>query len=234
MVVTELEPLKKCISLRGSLFPLSVLEISDKNLDDFEKDLNDLIKQAPNFFQNIPVVLDVHKTPELGQTLEKIRSILKRNKLILVGLRGASDQIKKEAHDLSIATLNKTRTNEPTLATRQVKTETVIQQADNVIIDKPIRSGQQIYARNGDLIVLSSVSEGAEILADGNIHIYGTLRGRALAGVQGNKSCRVFLKQAEAELISIAGIYTTKEQQLKIKDPTQIRLKDEKLEFIAL
>jgi septum site-determining protein MinC len=234
MVVTELEAQKKCISLKGSLFPLSVLEFADKNLEDFEQDLKDLVKQAPNFFQNTPIVLDVHKTSSLSLPLAEIRKIMKANKLLLVGLRGASDELKKQAHELDIAALNKSRSNEPTLATRQVKTETVIQQAESTIIDKPVRSGQQIYARDGDLIVLSSVSEGAEILADGNIHIYGSLRGRALAGIQGNKAARIFVNQAEAELMSIAGIFTTKEAQLKISQRSQVKLVDDKLVFSSV
>lgn len=236
MVVTELEPQKKSISLRGSLFPLSVLEFSGKNLDDFEKDLNEIVKQAPNFFQNTPVVLDVHRLTEVEVPFESIKKTLKDNKLILTGIRGATETIKKSALALDIPILNKSRSNEPTIATRQVKTETVIEveKAENKIIDKPVRSGQQIYARDGDLIVLASVSEGAEILADGNIHIYGALRGRALAGIQGNKDARIFLQQSEAELISIAGIYTTKEDQLKSIKPAQIRLNEDKLIFTDL
>lgn len=79
------------------------------------------------------------------------------------------------------------------------------------VINEPVRSGQQIYARGGDLIVLSSVSHGAEILADGNIHVYGTLSGRALAGVQGNADCHIFCRKLDAELVAIAGHYRVKE-----------------------
>jgi septum site-determining protein MinC len=75
------------------------------------------------------------------------------------------------------------------------------------VIVNPIRSGQQVYAKGGDLIVLAAVSAGAEILADGHIHVYGTLRGRALAGVQGDTSARIFCNGLQAELISIAGHY---------------------------
>lgn len=84
-------------------------------------------------------------------------------------------------------------------------------QSATKIIHEPVRSGQQIYAKGGDLIILSSVSHGAEVLADGNIHVYGTLSGRALAGVQGNSECRIFCKKLDAELIAIAGHYRVKE-----------------------
>jgi len=78
------------------------------------------------------------------------------------------------------------------------------------LITQPIRSGQRIYA-HGDLIVLAQVSAGAEILAEGNIHVYGSLRGRALAGVQGNIEARIFCSDLQAELISIAGTYKISE-----------------------
>ena len=103
--------------------------------------------------------------------------------------------------------------------------------AGTLVIDKPLRSGQQIYAK-GDLIVLAVVSNGAEIIAEGNIHIYAPLRGRALAGVHGNHGARIFCTCLEPELISIAGIYRTTENPLPAEvlgKSVQIRLADEKL-----
>ena len=103
--------------------------------------------------------------------------------------------------------------------------------APTLIIDKPLRSGQQVYAK-GDLVVLGLVSYGAEVIAEGNIHIYAPLRGRALAGVHGNHAARIFCTCLEPELISIAGIYRTTENPLPadvIGKSVQIRLADEKL-----
>ncbi|KML62390.1 septum formation inhibitor [Burkholderia cepacia] len=100
-----------------------------------------------------------------------------------------------------------------------------------LVIDRPLRSGQQIYAR-GDLVVLAPVSHGAEIIAEGNIHIYAPLRGRALAGVHGNHDARIFCTCLEPELISIAGIYRTTENPLPpevLGKSVQIRLEEEKL-----
>jgi septum site-determining protein MinC len=99
------------------------------------------------------------------------------------------------------------------------------------MIYQPVRSGQQIYAKNADLIILSSVSHGAEIIADGSIHVYGALHGRAIAGAQGDQAARIFCKKLDAELISIAGIYLLsddfKKHQKEI--PLQIYLENEKL-----
>lgn len=78
-----------------------------------------------------------------------------------------------------------------------------------LIVDRPLRSGQQVYARGGDLVVLAAVSAGAEVIADGSIHIYAPLRGRALAGARGDHGARIFTTRFEAELVSIAGIYRT-------------------------
>jgi len=84
--------------------------------------------------------------------------------------------------------------------------------AGNLLITSPIRSGQQVYAHGGDLIVVASVSPGAELLADGNIHVYGTLRGRALAGINGDEKARVFCHRLQADLVAIAGHYKVFEE----------------------
>lgn len=102
---------------------------------------------------------------------------------------------------------------------------------NTLIIDKPLRSGQRIYARGGDLIVMSIVSAGAEIIADGNIHVYAPLRGRALAGAQGDSDARIFATCFEPELVSIAGVYRTFEQGFPDKlasSPAQVCLAAEK------
>ncbi|WP_322053593.1 septum site-determining protein MinC [Paraburkholderia bannensis] len=103
--------------------------------------------------------------------------------------------------------------------------------AATLVVDRPLRSGQRVYAK-GDLVVLGMVSNGAEVIAEGNIHIYAPLRGRALAGVHGNHDARIFCTSLEAELISIAGIYRTTEVPLSDDvrgKPAQIRLDEEKL-----
>lgn len=105
------------------------------------------------------------------------------------------------------------------------------------IIDRPVRAGQQIYARDGDLVVLAIVSAGAEVIADGSIHVYAPLRGRALAGARGDRSARIFTQALEAELVSIAGIYRTIEHALPASlqaRPAQILLQDDKLVITAL
>ena len=106
-----------------------------------------------------------------------------------------------------------------------------------VVIRQPIRTGQQVYAENADLIVLAMVSVGAEIIADGNIHVYAPLRGRALAGAGGNKKARIFVQHMQAELVSVAGVYRTFEQDLPTdlrNQAVQVYLEDDKLVVSAL
>jgi septum site-determining protein MinC len=99
--------------------------------------------------------------------------------------------------------------------------------ASALVVDKPLRSGQQVYARGRDLVVLSMVNAGAEVIADGNIHVYAPLRGKAIAGARGNTEARIFSLCLEPELVSIAGVYRTSEVPLPpevLSKPTQVRL----------
>jgi septum site-determining protein MinC len=106
-----------------------------------------------------------------------------------------------------------------------------------LVIDKPLRSGQRVYARGGDLVVLAVVSFGAEVIADGNIHVYAPLRGRAIAGARGNTAARIFSTCLEAQLVAIAGIYRTTETPLPadvLGQPAQVWLDGEKIIVEAL
>lgn len=116
----------------------------------------------------------------------------------------------------------------PTVAATAPAAETPVAPI-TMVVDRPLRSGQQVYARGGDLVVLAMVSAGAEVIADGSIHVYAPLRGRALAGARGNSNARIFTTSFEAELVSVAGVYKTFEQGLPdrlAKKPAQIRLNE--------
>lgn len=116
-------------------------------------------------------------------------------------------------------------------------TPMVTQAPAPMIIDTPVRGGQRIYARGTDLIITAVVNNGAEVIADGNIHIYAPLRGRALAGASGNTEARIFTMGLEAELISIAGIYRTFENGhpvLAPHKPIQIKLNGDKIDVVSL
>ncbi len=133
------------------------------------------------------------------------------------------------------ASLRKAPASTPTpeASAKTVKSEpdeSVLDNAGTLVIDRPLRSGQQVYARGGDLVILAAVNPGAEVIADGNIHVYAPLRGRALAGARGNAQARILTTVFAAELVSIAGIYRTFEDGVPAKlanQPVQVRLAQE-------
>ena len=107
---------------------------------------------------------------------------------------------------------------------------------ETIIIDTPVRAGQRIYARGADLIITAVVNNGAEIIADGSIHVYAPMRGRALAGANGNAAARIFAFALEPELVSIAGVYRTFEDgvQGKFNTPSMVKLVGERIEIMAV
>lgn len=154
--------------------------------------------------------------------------------LVPVGVLAGNSHIESAARQAGVAVFPGSSAEPARERSRESQPE--IPQSATRIVSQPVRSGQQIYARGGDLVVLSSVSPGAEIVADGNIHIYGTLRGRALAGVRGDESARIFCREFEAELVSVAGCYQLREElsENAPQGPVQIYLRDDALYVEAL
>jgi septum site-determining protein MinC len=220
----ETSPTPASFRLKAGLYPLTLLEIQRCERSQFERDLRAKVAEAPAFFQQAPVILSVETDaePGAGFPLAELLAMCRRFGLIPVALRGGSDALQQQALSEGMALMPEGRSkalkDEPRAAPKEApeeppqaapaKSEVVRAETSagpSKIITTPIRSGQQVYAAGGDLIILSSVSPGAEVLADGNIHVYGRLRGRALAGVHGNTNARIFCQRLEAELISIAG-----------------------------
>jgi len=231
----------QAFQLKGSLFTLSVLHVMQNDLEAFNQQLEELVTQAPKFFQNAPIVLDLQALDEnMNIDFKAIGQQLRKHSMVPVGTRGGSPEQQQAAKDAGLAILSLTKSDTmeaPTQKTKKAKkTETPAREYQTKLITAPVRSGQQIYAKNADLIVTNSVSPGAELLADGNIHIYGPLRGRALAGISGNKNARIFCQEMEAELVSIAGAYIVNEALIQSahQGPKQIYLDDGKLKITSL
>lgn len=198
--------------LKGGLYPLTGLQLLNVDLSLFEEQLIHKIRQAPKFFHNAPLVIDLQTLGPSASTihLDLFLKILHRHHLIPVAVKGADPEQQKAATQAGLALLGE-RAAIPSAPLTQSKAEESAKASNTRLITEPVRSGQQIYAPDGDLIVLAAVSHGAELLADGHIHVYGPLRGRALAGVTGNQNARIFCQSLEAELISIAGQYKISE-----------------------
>ena len=152
------------------------------------------------------------------------------------GGNDAKDADRNDAQDAPDAPEHAQAAEAPASTPAVPAADAVAMQPGTMIVDRPLRSGQRIYAR-GDLVVLDLVSDGAEVIAEGNIYVYASLRGRALAGVKGNLDARIFCTCLEPQLISIAGIYRTGETpwpDAYASKPAQVRLADNTLVFEPL
>jgi septum site-determining protein MinC len=206
------------LEFKSSTFSVPVLVISSNDLIIIEQQLQAKILLAPEFFKNSPLVLDVqelNKQKSIEVDIAAVIEVIRKLGLLPIGIRGGDAQQNEKAISLGIP-LHSIHTSSTTIDAKKPKTlapepETKdLLQTGTTVITQPIRSGQRVYAA-GDLVIIAQVSAGTEILAEGNIHVYGTLRGRALAGVQGNTNARIFCSDLQAELISIAGNYKISE-----------------------
>ena len=213
------QPLDKpAFQLKGSVLTLSMLQLLHLDYQKIKSQLEELVQKNPNFFQHMPVIIDLQKLYSQMDDInfEEINMLLRHNGLVPMGIMHANQKHAEAAVKSGLGILPNTKATQAPKAPKKV--ERSIERSK--VITQPIRSGQQIYAKNADLIVLSSVSNGAEILADGNIHIYGALRGRAIAGANGDLGARIFCHKLEAELISIAGYYKLNEDLKDIDQST--------------
>lgn len=236
----------QCFQLKGATVSLTALELRFFEVDAFEETLRDKIRQAPGFFRDIPLVVSLEKYE--GPTTEldffQLIGICRRHNIHVVAVRGGDEDQRRLARNAALAVLPATAQRETPPAEPAGEEQPEPAQTPDVavsasgpapaaarIVTQPVRSGQQVYAPEGDLIILAPVQAGAEVLAAGNIHVYGPLRGRALAGVHGLATARVFCQSLEAELVSIAGHYKISEdlQEQGWKKAVQLQLKDDLL-----
>ncbi|MFM8454271.1 MAG: septum site-determining protein MinC [Gammaproteobacteria bacterium] len=204
---------EQTFSLKSGQYTITTLQLLEPDLNSLEIQLREKIGQAPKFFNQAPIVLDLTKTKEiLNLNLSDLIACFKKLDLVLVALKTNHPKIQVDAHILGIPLfsaqaqiiefLNQSQSKEQTPSSSYTASKTVM---------TPVRSGQQIYAKDSDLILLNTVSPGAEIMADGNVHVYSTVKGRILAGLRGNRQAMIFCQHLQAELISIAGSYKLSE-----------------------
>ena len=176
---------------------------------------------------NLPLILDMQDFRPSEADLPAVLAVFRRYRLPVAALRHSDEAWAETADAGTVAEI-----------TGEISSETAKQAGHpTVLVAEPVRTGQQVYAENADLIVTGTVSEGAELIADGNIHIYASMRGRALAGAKGRRDARIFIHSMQAELVSIAGIYRNFEQQLPehlYRKPVQIHLQDDRLVIAAI
>lgn len=227
----------QAFKLKGRLYTFTVLELMNADLQVFEQHLSEVIAQAPKLFDNTPIILDCSAMQEADAdteiNLEGLFHCLRAHGMVPVGIQGANPLLTVMAQAQGIAVLHGSKAHDKRLSEDREPSEHSNPSSSNnphnpnKMIATPVRSGQQVVSKGGDLIVRASVSHGAELLADGNIHVYGVLRGRALAGLSGDRNARIFCQSLDAELVSIAGFYRLSDAMKPSAVPCQIYLEDE-------
>jgi septum site-determining protein MinC len=217
--MSQADPLDQApvFQLKGSMLAITVLELTQNDLERLDQQLAVKVEQAPDFFNNTPLVLALDKLPaECDLDLPALITLCRKHGLRTLALRAGNQQIIEAAGALDLPVLPPSGAKERKLDLSSKAQAEPAKSPEPAyrptrVITTPIRGGQQVYAKDGDLIVLAAVSPGAELLADGNIHVYGPLRGRALAGIKGDTNARIFCQQLAAEMVSIAGHYKVAE-----------------------
>ena len=236
--------------------PVLKLHLLTTDMLQLQKELSLRLEKTPDFFANTPIVLDLsaiaglHATPDFSG----LTSFMLKHHMCAAGIIGGSEAQrdaaaraglvqfvsvgmlpKKEAEPKPPAAESATAQQGELPGFEQEAKEPVVEHQlparPTLVIDKPVRTGQRIYAEGANLVVLGVVNAGAELIADGDIHVYAPMRGRAIAGARGNESARIFVQGMEAELLSIAGCFKVFEEFSKNvhAKPAQVRLEGSRL-----
>ncbi|MBA8885491.1 septum site-determining protein MinC [Dokdonella fugitiva] len=233
MTAAELASLEPVAEIKFGQVGIANLKLKRLDPDALAAELRGKVENAGKLFLRAPVVLDLSHLPSLPD-VEVVRDLLERIRasgMLPVGLSYGTSENERIAQELGIPVIAKFRASyeragepaaeaharatppppsrEPVAEPRAAAPAGMNASAGlgGLLHDKPVRSGQQVYARGRDLILTALVGNGAEVIADGSIHVYGALRGRALAGAQGDEAARIFCQEFHAELVSIAGQY---------------------------
>ncbi|WP_058554946.1 septum site-determining protein MinC [Thiohalocapsa sp. ML1] len=211
--------------LKASSFTLPVIRLLGHDMDAVESQLAPKVDQAPGFFRNTPIVIDLGALARDADAVAfpRLVGLLRGLGMIPVGVRGGGAAQNEAARAMELAILGDhtrgARQAPPERSAEDVAVEAPPQAArgepsvasTSMLVDRPVRSGQRLYAPGGDLTIVGPVSSGAELMADGNIHVYGALRGRVIAGLRGDTGARIFCRELHAELVSVAGHYRVSE-----------------------
>jgi septum site-determining protein MinC len=212
--------------LKGTMAPLTVLRLRATDVVLIERQLRVKIAQLPQLFIDAPVLLDLGALGDDAATLPfaELVQVLKLCKLVPVAVSNVPEVLRPLAVAAGLGVIqpqvaprevDHALSEEPATKTVEARGEAATPApiaapaayAGPVVVTQPVRGGQVIYAQNNDLVVLASVNPGAQVIADGHVHIYAALRGRAVAGAQGLPGARIFCHKLEAELVAISGAY---------------------------
>lgn len=231
------------LELKSASLTLVAVVLRSADLAALAQDLAEREAATPGLFDKDPVAIDLWRVRDASEPIDftALIALLRSHNVVPVAARGGNLEQMAAAAAVGLAEAP----DAPRIAAREAAVTLLTESVREVqlpappvlIVDRPLRSGQQVYARGGDLVVLSLVSHGAEVIADGHIHVYAPLRGRALAGAKGDTAARIYTTCMQAELLSIAGVYRTGEAALPpelLGTAVQVRLLDDQLVVASL
>jgi septum site-determining protein MinC len=220
--------------IKSANLPLVALLLKSTDLVVLARELEARFGDIPDFFDQDALMIDLTPLTQAAGDIDfpALISLLGSYQLVPITAKGGSPAQMAAALQAGLLPVPDAHlvAPRPTVSTPPAPTPLAPAPAaplGALVIDRPLRSGQQVYARGRDLVVLAMVNAGAEVIADGHIHVYAPLRGKAMAGARGNTEARIFSLALEAELLSIAGVYRTSEHPLPpgmAGKPTQVRL----------
>lgn len=204
-------------------------------LTDWLAALDAQMERSPNFFDSRPVVVDLGTVPQATQGVAEFLQLLEKRGIRIIGTEGAHAAwpgIEAWGRPLPVSA----KPGRPIEPPEHKPAQPATQESNSLVIDEPVRSGQSVLFERGDVTVLGSVASGAEIMAGGSVHIYGTLRGRAIAGLAGNPGARIFCNKFQAELLAIDGVYQTADDMpvKALGKPVQAWLDGEQMKIAVL
>lgn len=243
-------PATAAFALRSAALTLVSVVLKTTDLARLAQELNERIGATPELFDNDPVAIDLTPLREATEVIDfaALIALLRQHRMLPIAAKGGNaaqmaDALTAglaEAPDGGVPTRAEPSASEAKAASTPAQDATAAasalqspqQAVRTLVIDKPLRSGQQVYAKGGDVVVLAAVNVGAEVIADGSIHVYAPLRGRAIAGAKGYEQARIFTTCMEAQLVSIAGTYRTTEVPWPpevLGKPASVRLEGDKV-----
>lgn len=205
--------------LKSATLTLVALVVKSPHLPELEDQLRVRLGPSTEFFNQDPVLIDLAHVQDCGPALDfpGLIALMRSYSMVPVAVRGGSPEQMAAAQAAGLCEVPPQDGPPPTRATAAAPPPG--RASSLMVIDRPLRSGQQVYAKGADLVILALVNHGAEVIADGSIHVYAPLRGKAIAGATGDVNARIFTTCMEPELISIAGIYQTTDPPL----PAEVR-----------
>ena len=227
--------------LKGSVSPLTVIRLRTTDVAAVERDLWDRVEQVPQMFLNAPIVVDVGGLEQVRElSFPRLVQALRRCQVVPVGVTNVPPDLGPRAAEAGLGVLAlgagraRREPTPPPLA--EAPPPEPAGANPTLVVRQPVRGGQVIYAQRADLLIMAAVNPGAQVIADGNVHVYGNLRGRALAGASGNTDARIFTQCMAAEMVCICGSYLMADEipEPLLGRPAQVFFKDERARLAPL